>query len=126
MTTSPADTNPAVGHTSTRWFTEEVQPHEPMLRAWLRARFPSLTDTDDLVQESYARLIRARANGQVRNAKNYLFKTALNAALDIVRRKKVVSFEGVGEYATLSVLEERPDASESASRTEELEILRQA
>jgi hypothetical protein len=29
------------------------------VRAWLRARFPSLTDTDDLVQESYARLLRA-------------------------------------------------------------------
>lgn len=126
MNTPPPDSNPAFDHNTARWFTEEVQPHEPMLRAWLRARFPSLTDTDDLVQESYARLIRARANGQVRNAKNYLFKTALNAALDIVRRTKVVSFERVGEYDTLSVLEERPDASESASRTEELEILRQA
>ena len=126
MNTPPPDSNPAFDHNTARWFTEEVQPHEPMLRAWLRARFPSLTDTDDLVQESYARLIRARENGQVRNAKNYLFKTALNAALDILRRKKVVSFERVGEYDALSVLEERPDASESASRTEELEILRQA
>src|SRR5688500_11358340 len=126
MTTSPADTNPAVGHTSTRWFTEEVQPHEPMLRAWLRAHFPSLTDTDDLVQESYARLLRARKNGHVTNAKSYLFKTALNAALDILRRKKVVSIEGVGEFDSSFVLEERPDACEAASRTEELEILREA
>jgi hypothetical protein len=25
---------------SSRWFTEHVQPHEGMLRAWLRSRFP--------------------------------------------------------------------------------------
>ena len=112
MKTPPPDSNPAIDQSTARWFVEEVQPHEPMLRAWLRARFPSLTDTDDLVQESYARLIRARERGQVTNAKSYLFKTALNAALDILRRKKVVSFERVGEVATLSVLEERPDASE--------------
>jgi RNA polymerase sigma factor (sigma-70 family) len=126
MNTPPPDSNPAIDQSTARWFTEEVQPHEPMLRAWLRARFPSLTDTDDLVQESYARLIRAREKGQVINAKSYLFKTALNAALDILRRKKVISFEGVGEFATLSVLEERPDASEAASRTEEIQLLREA
>ncbi|MGH7959709.1 MAG: RNA polymerase sigma factor [Opitutaceae bacterium] len=109
-----------------RWFTEEVRPHEPMLRAWLHARFPSLIETDDLVQESYARLIRARENGQVKNAKSYLFTTALHAAFDLLRRKKVVSFEHVGEFDPLSVLDQRPDASEAASRNEELEILREA
>ncbi len=109
-----------------RWFAEEVQPHEPRLRAWLRTRFPSLTDTDDLVQESYARLIRAREKGPVKNAKSYLFTTALNAALDLIRRRKVVSFEHVAENERSSVVENRPDASEAASRTEELEILREA
>ena len=75
---------------------------------------------------SYARLIRARESGRVKNAKNYLFTTALHAALDLLRRRKVVSFEQVGEFDRLSVLEERPDACETASRNEELEILRQA
>jgi RNA polymerase sigma factor (sigma-70 family) len=109
-----------------RWFAEEVQPHEKMLRAWLRTRFPSLTDTDDLVQESYARLIRAREKGSVKNTKSYLFTTALNAALDLIRRRKVVSFEHVAETERSLVVEDRPDACEAASRTEELEILREA
>lgn len=126
MNTPPTPSSPAIDQSTARWFTEEVQPHEPMLRAWLQSRFPSLTDTDDLVQESYVRLIRAREKGQVQNPKCYLFKTALNAALDLLRRRKVVSFEVVGEPETLSVLEERPDAGEAASRTEEIEILRQA
>ena len=50
---------------NTRWFAEEVQPHEPSLRSYLRAVFPSFPDIDDLVQESYARLIRARETGTV-------------------------------------------------------------
>ena len=44
----------------TSWFAEEVQPHESSLRSYLRSVFPSLPDIDDLVQESYARLLRAK------------------------------------------------------------------
>ncbi|MSU53219.1 MAG: sigma-70 family RNA polymerase sigma factor, partial [Opitutaceae bacterium] len=32
------------------WFSEHVLPHEPMLRAWLRSRFPRGVELDDLVQ----------------------------------------------------------------------------
>ena len=121
---SAPETSPAVDHA--RWFSEQVQPHEPMLRAWLEARFPSLSETDDLVQESYARLIRAQETGRVKNAKTYLFATALHAALDLVRRKKVVSFEYVRELDRLGLVEDRPNASEAAIRNEELAILREA
>ena len=44
----------------TRWVAEEVQPHEPALRAGLQARFPALGGADDVVQEAYARLLRVR------------------------------------------------------------------
>lgn len=66
----------------TRWFVEEVQPHESSLRSYLRCMFPSLPDIDDLVQESYARLIRAREAGRVSYVKAFPFTTARNAALD--------------------------------------------
>ena len=42
-----------------RWFAEQVKPHEPLLRGYLQKRFPSLPDHDDVVQEAYARLLRA-------------------------------------------------------------------
>ena len=70
-----------------RWFTEEVQPHEPALRAYLQARFPTLGDQDDLVQETYTRLLRAQANGGVRYPKAFLFTAARNAAFDLFRRR---------------------------------------
>lgn len=109
-----------------RWFADEVQRHEPKLRGWLHARFPSLTDIDDLIQESYARLIRAREGGKVTNAKNYLFATARNAALDFFRRSKVVTIEGIEEINELSVLEESPDAAEVLSHEQDLGLLAEA
>lgn len=118
--------NPSPPADDARWFADEVQPHEFKLRAWLRARFPSLADLDDVIQESYARLIRARASHRIRNPKSYLFATALHVALDIFRRNRVVAFDDVGESAALSVLEEQPAANEHASREEELQILREA
>jgi len=106
-----------------RWFAENLQPHESRLRGWLRARFPSLTDLDDLVQESYARLIRAREGGKVVNIRNYLFATARNAALDLFRRNRIVAIEGVENIDVLPVLENGPDQAESLDHDEDLALL---
>jgi len=39
-----------------RWFAEEIQPHEPLLRAYLQKQFPSLHGVADVVPESHLRL----------------------------------------------------------------------
>jgi RNA polymerase sigma factor (sigma-70 family) len=109
-----------------RWFAEEVQPHEPMLRAYLRGRFPKLGDIDDFVQESYARLLRVRERGGVFEAKSYLFATACNAVLDLVRRNEVVTIERVENIEHLSVLEESPGAGDTLSHNEDLALLAEA
>lgn len=69
-----------VEHTTARWFAEEVEPHEPRLRAWLTGRFPMLQDVDDVVQDAYMRLFRARDKGGVRSVRAFLFIAAYNAA----------------------------------------------
>lgn len=109
-----------------RWFAKEVQPHEPKLRAWLHACFPMLTDIDDLVQESYVRLLRAHEGGRVGNAKTYLFATARNAALDIFRRRRVIALERVEEIERLSVLDEAPGVAETLNHDQELALLAEA
>ena len=109
-----------------RWFAENVQPHESSLRAYLRTVFPSLPDVDDLVQESYARLIQARSTGTIAYAKAFLFTTARNVALDLFRRRKVVSIEGVADLSEIDVAEDRPDVGESVNRQQELEMLADA
>lgn len=109
-----------------RWFREEVQPYEPKLRAYLRHRFPTLSDVDDIVQETYARLFRERQAGRNFEARSYLFPVARNVAFDIFRRSRTIAIGGLGEMAGLGVLEERPDAAEAASHDQELELLHEA
>jgi RNA polymerase sigma-70 factor (ECF subfamily) len=92
-----------------RWFAEEVQPHEPLLRAWLRSRFATLRDIDDLVQETYLRLFRARSAGKIDHPKSYLFATARNAALDRLRRDRIVAFEPLTDSAAPLVSAPSPD-----------------
>lgn len=111
---------------NSRWFSEEVLPHESSLRSYLRGLFPSFPDMDDLVQDSYLRLLHAREAGKVRYAKAFLFTTARNIAIDFFRRRKVVKIDGVADLAALPVLEERPDIADAVSKQQELELLSQA
>ena len=109
-----------------RWFREQVRPHERELRAYLRRRFPSVGDVDDVVQETYARLLRARAAGTATLTRAYLFVVARNVALDLTRRRRTVSLERLGDLEELSVVEESPDAAEALSHEQELELLAEA
>jgi RNA polymerase sigma-70 factor (ECF subfamily) len=117
---------PASRFEQARWFAEEVQPFEPALRAYLHGRFPSLTDQDDIVQDTYNKLLRAREAGEIRHPKAFLFTTARNAALDFFRRKRPISLEDVTLSADSSVLGEQPDVAEQVSRAQEFEFLADA
>jgi len=108
------------------WFTKEVEPHEVDLRRYLRGRFPSISDLDDLVQETYMRVFRAKSAGRVREARPYLFVTARNIALDLIRRDKKVSINGVVDIEPLAVVEDRPSIEEALIHDQELDYLRQA
>jgi RNA polymerase sigma-70 factor (ECF subfamily) len=106
-----------------RWFHEQILPHEPALRAYLQARFPSLPDKDDVVQEAYVRVMQAHESGGVRYAKAFLFTTARNAALDVFRRRSAKPTEEINNFTESTVLEESPNAADDASKRQELEIL---
>ena len=109
-----------------RWFAEEVQPHEPDLRAYLRAKFARHLDVDDLVQETYARLLQARAQTPLRSVRSYLFTTARNVAFDYFRRRKVVAIDGIAEIDLLPVFEDRPGVAEAVCHDQELQLLAEA
>lgn len=116
---SPPDDN-------SRWFAAEVQPHEASLRAWLRSQFPRLPDVDDIVQEAFARVLRARERGPVQTPRALLFTAARHVAIDQIRRGKVVSFEPLTEFTGPPVYDDRPGVAETAAHRQELEILTHA
>ena len=66
-----------------RWFAEKIQPHAGQLRAYLREAFPAVPDVEDVVQESYLRVWRARTGQPIIFPKAFLFRVARNVALDI-------------------------------------------
>lgn len=106
-----------------RWFTEEVQPHEPDLRAYLRRQFPKLTDVDDMVQESFARLLRARETGRVDCVRAYLFTIARNAANALLRRPKIFDENPITDSAVLRIVEVGADVAEQVCTNQEVAFL---
>lgn len=78
------------------------------------------------MQEAYARFLRAREIGTARLTRAYLFVTARNLALDAIRHSHLSAIRSLAEVDASSVVEERPDAAEAASRDQELAILAEA
>lgn len=107
-----------------RWFAEEVQPHEAALRNWLRVRFSFINDRDDVIQESFFRVWRAHRNGPITSVKAFLFATARNLALDILKHRLPES--DLGECGVSAVLDEHSNTAETVARAQELSILNDA
>ncbi len=101
-------------------------PHEAALRAWLHAQFPVLTDIDDLVQETYVRILQVQDRAAIRTPKAFLFATARNLALDHTRRRKVVMFETINGSPETSLCDDRCSAADTAAHRQELELLTRA
>lgn len=110
----------------TAWFATDVQPHAPALRGYLLARYPTLPDVDNLVQECLVRVLRARETGPVESPKGLLFAIARNLALDTVRRQKVIAFEPMTENPDSSVFKDSTDVVETVSKQQEFALLTQA
>jgi len=109
-----------------RWFSEHVLPYEPALRAYLHRRFPTLPDHDDLVQETYARMLREKEAGRLTYERAFLFTAARNAAIDLFRRRRTAPHESLDESGEIAVLEETPGVVESLDREQRLEALLEA
>jgi RNA polymerase sigma factor (sigma-70 family) len=116
---------PADPETS-RWFAEHVLPHEASLRAWLARSLGPRVPVDDVVQEAFIRVLRARGNGELRKPKAFLFATARNLALDHLRRHAVSRTEGLVEADLLDVLEDSESIPENIAHQQELAILTEA
>jgi RNA polymerase sigma-70 factor (ECF subfamily) len=107
------------------WFAKEVQPHEDRLRTYL-VGIARPSDIDDLVQESYRRLLRLREGRGVRSPRGLLFALARNAARDLFRRRGTARTDAVTENEYHNVMDEAPGAAEVASRRQEIELLAEA
>jgi RNA polymerase sigma-70 factor (ECF subfamily) len=113
---------PAENHA--HWFSTEVQQHEPALRGYLRSAFPTL-EVDDVVQESYLRIWRARLARPIRSTKAFLFQIARHLAVDGLRRNSTPLIAS-RDLAALAVIDDKPDAAEQLDYHERVAVLSDA
>lgn len=109
-----------------RWFAEEVQPHEASLRAYLRVSATSPADVDDLVQESFVRLLRMHETHSVRCPKALLFAIARNAIRDSYRRARHDREIPLTETHVHGVLDQAADVIAQVNRRQEQVLLAEA
>ena len=110
----------------TRWFVEQVHPHDAALKKYLRGSFPSVRDVEDVVQESYLRVWQRQLLQPLTSARSFLYRVARNLAVDKLRRSAISPIEHVAELTELRVADGRPDAGESVSAIEEVRLLLEA
>lgn len=92
------------------------------MRAYLHG-LVNPSDVDDLVQETYARLLRARERGPVEHPRGLLFATARNAARDLFRRRTAANTIPIAEMDLTRVFDGAPHAAETVSRRQETALL---
>lgn len=117
---------PPIDSETSSWYQEHVQPHEPSLRAYLRSSLTSASDVDDVMQDTYARILKMRQQAEIRSTKGLLFAVARNAVRDLIRRRAVAQHEPITEMPPSAVLQDKADVVEFVSRQQEMALLADA
>jgi RNA polymerase sigma-70 factor (ECF subfamily) len=126
VSAQPTDQTQPSGPGLARWFSDEVQSHEPALRSYVRGSFPALRDVDDVVQESYLRLWRARVARPVASSKAFLFAIARNVARDLARRTRRSPINPLVDLAGVQVVEDSPSVADLLGEKEKVDMLGRA
>lgn len=105
------------------WFVNEVHAHGPALRAYLRGEFPAVRDVDDVVQESFLRVWRARLDRPIGFSKSFLFQVARRVSIDLLRRERGAPLTRADEATLGAIADERPTGAEAACTRCEIELL---
>ena len=108
------------------WLARQVLPHEPALRVWLSGRALGGLQVDDVVQETYARLITTPSVDHILNVRNYMFQAARSVVASHVRSARVVQLVAVANLEALEIGASQPSAEDSLCDREELHRLAKA
>ena len=107
------------------WFRRKVLPLEALLLAYAR-RFcrRGENEAEDLVHETFARLIAHENWRKVRDPAPFAARVLKNIALDALRRRKVVSIEAIADFDSLTDTDENPGPEAVAIAGDELSRLK--
>lgn len=118
---------PLQDHEISIWFENEVRINEPALRAYLQNRIPAAVELDDVIQETYARIVKVRTAKPVESPRGLLFSIAKNLVRDQFRKKYAARTISLGDMEVTDVFNPTDDTTvDTVSLWDETEILKQA
>jgi len=99
-----------------RWLARNVLPHEALIRARLSdVRLPGV-DIEDIIQETYARILAVPSLETIRYPRQYAIQTAKSIVIDHMRHSRVIPITSSGNLEQLNI------AVPEASTEERLEF----
>ena len=106
----------------TTWLSQEILPHEPLLRAWLGRRQVVGLETDDVLQETYAVLAGLPTVAHIRSPRAYAFQTAQSIILRHLRRARVVRIDAIGDPADVDAAVDEPSPERQTAARQDLKL----
>lgn len=106
------------------WLLSEIAPHAMELRLWLRKRFPTVVDVDEIIQDGFVRMVDRQRKSPIAHPKPFLFAVCRNLAIDHLRKHKMVIFEDLGDHLDNAALSTEGEGIQNAlSNREHREIM---
>lgn len=100
----------------------EACAHEDTLRGYLHNHFPTV-EADDVVQESYLKLLKASLTANVASPKAYFFAIARNTALTLFHRQQIYSDVPVNQLPDWRVLSDGVGPAEMANERQKYDLV---
>ncbi|MGN6424301.1 MAG: RNA polymerase sigma factor [Asticcacaulis sp.] len=102
------------------WFCDEVMPHQAVFIAQAYRVTGRREVARDLVQDVYTEIMQGDKWRSVANARAFVRRAVHNAAVNWVRRQRVVLMQPLSGSEELDFVDAGPDAFETVSGREEL------
>lgn len=89
------------------WVAQNVIPHEPFVRQWLRGARASAEEIDELIQESYCRFAMLDAVEHIERPDIYFFSIVRHQLGRLRKRAKIVPIDSVASIAD-TIIDDTP------------------
>ena len=102
------------------WVMSNFLPFEAELRKMLARVCSGPAEVDDVVQETYYKVLQSESMDHVREPRGFLVRTAKNLVIDRMRRDAIVSIESVANLEAFEIADAAPTPERVALARAEL------
>jgi RNA polymerase sigma-70 factor (ECF subfamily) len=106
------------------WFRREILPLEPELRGYIRRLTRDGAVVEDLLHDTFARIIAAESWREIDSPAGFAIRTARNVVYDSLRRQKIVAIDFVADVGAFGLADEGADPEATLVARDELRRLR--